>query len=156
MGMYTGIRCKIIINEEFAPVINTMMTEGLDWNDLSVEYPQYDFLNEFGDGYRASFIPYGVLSYMPDEWDTDDFERRFDPQTRLWSFRCSLKNYESDIERFFKVVLPKITERVVHLEYYYEEWTRSVFYELVNGEIIRSEREGILYGLEDEPDNWGI
>lgn len=170
MGMYTGIRCKIIINEEFSPVIKTMMESDLRWDDLYEEFPQYEFLKQFGEGYRASFIPYGVLSYMPDEWETqprkkdgsydfdnfratDDFERKFDPELRLWSFQCSLKNYDSDIQRFFEIVLPMITEKVIHLEYYYEEWTRSIFYELVDGEIVRSEKEGILYGYEEE-ESW--
>lgn len=166
MGMYTGLRCKVIIKPEFRPLIKKMMDERLDWEDIAGDY---SFIKEFSTGFRADFIPYGGLSYMPDEWETnpndwknseatDGFERQFDGNTGYWAFQCSLKNYENDIERFFELILENIAEKVIHLEYYYEEWTRSVFYELVDGKITRSEREGIKYGYEDDHDYgfWGI
>lgn len=164
MGMYTGIRFKGIIKEEYTEVIETMMGEGLNWEELYVRYPQYEFLNEFGKISRSHFIPYGSLAYMPETWEsgeypneipTDGFDTKFDNNARVWSFQCSLKNYEDEIGLFFKIVLPVITEEIIHLEYYYEEWNRSRFYELKNGEIVESDREGILYGYEEEDYYWG-
>ncbi|MEH7116158.1 hypothetical protein V7128_01865 [Neobacillus vireti] len=171
MGMYTGIRFKGIIKEEFAPVINIMMEERLYWDDLYNLFPQYDFLGQFSEVDRSTFIPYGSLSYMPDEWeniprtengsydyanatDTDGFERKFDTETRQWSFQCSLKNYESTIQRFFEIVLPEITEKILHLEYYYEESIRSTFYDLVDGKVVKSDREGIKYQLDESDYEW--
>jgi hypothetical protein len=131
-------------------------------NELEYEWnlSRIDFLSEYGKYSRAAFIPRGSLSYMPDEWDdtplksegerdwinstpTDGFNRVYDKETGYWSFQCSLKNYERTIEYFFENVLGKIAENIVHLEYYYEEWTRSDFYDLVDGKIVQSKKEGI-------------
>lgn len=158
MGMYTGLRCKIKVNEKFAPIINEMMEEGLEWLELHGYHPEHEFLKEFGTGFRPDFIPYGSISYMPDEWEeSTEFNRNFDLDTRIWTFQCSLKNYEKDIQRFFEIVLPRITEEVFHLEYFYEEAIYSTFYDLVDGKIVQSEREGIKYGYDERDYNnyWG-
>lgn len=166
MGMYTGLRFKAVIKHEFSQMIKTMMEECLDWLELYEIYPQYSFLKEFGEYSRSSFIPYGMLSYMPDEWETDEkdwklrkptdgFDKNYNELLRLWSFQCSLKNYNSNIEQFFKIIVPQIVETSLHIEYYYEEWARSTFFELKNGEVIQSDREGTLYGYEEEYDGWG-
>ncbi|MGG4336861.1 hypothetical protein ABEW13_04335 [Bacillus subtilis] len=148
MGMYTGLRFKGIIKKEFAELIRKLMYEGLTWFDLSACYPQYDFLHTFSEIPRADFIPCGVLSYMPTSWEedsSDGFDRRFDQDSRLWSFQCSLKNYNEEIEKFFQIIVPEIVEKSIHIEYYYEEMTRSIFYELKDGKVVESDREGIFY-----------
>jgi len=159
MGMYTGLRCKVIIKPKYRCELNLLHDElEYEWTESNI-----DFLREFGEYSRADFIPKGVLCYMPDDWEdvplnkdgardwmnataTDGFERRFDLKTGLWSFQCSLKNYKGTIEYFFDKVMSKIIEKVIHLEYYYEEWDRSVFYDFVDGKIVKSDREGIKYG----------
>jgi hypothetical protein len=158
MGMYTGLRCKVIIKPEYREEF------GLLHNKLGYEWAKskFGFMREFGQLSRASFIPRGALSYMPDSWenvpkkangdydwmnatDTDGFERQFNTETGYWAFQCSLKNYEDEIENFFENVLGNIAEEVIHLEYYYEEWESSTFYKLVDGKIVESEQERITY-----------
>lgn len=166
MGMYTGLRFKAVVKPEFTQMIERMMEERLDWDDLFVLYPQHLFLKEFSKFSRSSFIPYGSLAYMPDSWETDEkdwklrnptdgFDKKYDKLLRVWSFQCSLKNYESEIQAFFELIVPNIIETLLHVEYYYEEWSRSKFYELIDGKVIESDREGILYGYEEEPFRWG-
>lgn len=157
MGMYTGLRCKVIIKPEYRDELEAMHKLNYEWTRSNI-----DFIREYGDYSRADFIPRGMLSYMPDSWeitpkkedgsedwnnakDADGFEISFDKITGLWSFQCSLKNYDDTIEYFIDKVLSEIAESVKHLEYYYEEWDHSVLYELVDGKIVKSEREGIDY-----------
>ncbi|MCY9737510.1 hypothetical protein M5X17_27795 [Paenibacillus alvei] len=160
MGMYTGLRCKVIIKPEYKEEFELMHSINYEWDESNL-----DFLREYGQYSRATFIPRGSLSYMPDSWEvvpldangrrqcmygtpTDGFDRTFDKDTGLWSFQCSLKNYDSTIEYFFDNVLCKVTEQVIHLEYYYEEAYRSTFYDLVDGRIVVSDRVGVLYKKE--------
>jgi hypothetical protein len=160
MGMYTGLRCKVYIKEEYRVELQRLHEEGYEWGTSD-----FDFLRGFGRFSRASFIPCGSLSYMPDEWEdiprkddgsldywsgkaNDGFEINFSFETGYWAFQCSLKNYESEIEAFFEEVLPIITDSIEHLEYYYEEWSSSIFYDLEDGKIVQSDREGIRYGYD--------
>lgn len=158
MGMYTGLRCKCIIKEEFRPLIAKMMKENLDWKDIAEEY---SFIEEFSKGFRANSIPYGSLCYMPDEWEdrngkaTDGFNRQFDEKTGYWAFQCSLKNYKRDIEKFFDLILNNIAEKIIHLEEYYEEWIYSKKYDFVNGKIECVNHQFIKYGVEDDYDYSG-
>lgn len=161
MGMYTGLRFKGVVKHEFSQMIKKMNGESLDWMDLYELYPQYSFLKEFGEYSRSSSIPYGALAYMPDSWEvnpddwrctlaTDGFDRGYNELLKLWSFQCSLKNYDRTIQKFFKIIVPQIIETSLHIEYFYEESVRSTFYELKDGEVVESDREGIKYGYEDE------
>ncbi|MBD8839428.1 hypothetical protein IFU39_16570 [Paenibacillus sp. CFBP 13594] len=76
---------------------------------------------------------------------TDGFHRDFNKETGLWTFQCSLKNYESTIEYFLENVLSKVVETIIHLEYYYEEWDQSIMFEFIEGQISKSTKEGIKY-----------
>ncbi|MEJ3719172.1 hypothetical protein WGM54_14215 [Paenibacillus polymyxa] len=148
MGEYTGIRCKVIVKPEYREELNFLNSKEIqyEWSESNI-----DFLREYGEYPRATFIPRGMLSYMPDDWEdeneraTDGFERNFNNESGLWSFQCSLKNYDLTIQYFFEEVLSKIAELVIHLEYYYEDAVRSTFYELVGEKITESDREGIVY-----------
>jgi hypothetical protein len=168
MGMYTGLRAKIIVKEEFREMVDEINNGG-DWSDYVDQFP---FLINYSKQDRAEFIPRGSLAYMPDEWEnvpidsngkkdwrsataTDGFERNIDVETGYWTFQCSLKNYNDEIQQFFEEILPFIAEEVIHLEYYYEEWARSTFYELSEGKIVASDKEGILYGYEEDENYWG-
>jgi len=152
MGMYTGLRCKVIIKPEYIVEFVRLHSKEVyyDWSTSNI-----DFLKEYYEYPRADWVPNGCLSYMPVEWEdsekkaTDGFDTKFESETGLWSFQCSLKNYDDTIEYFFEHVLSKVTQEVIHLEYYYEEWTRSKFYELINGKIVESDKEGIKYGYEE-------
>lgn len=147
MGMYTGIRFKGYVKPEFR--------DGFDAIALNGEWEEHNnpILSGFGEIWRSGFIPCGLLSYMPDCWeshddsyeiyssewfesakDTDGFERSYDEDTGYWTFQCSLKNYESEIEQWFKIV-PYFIEKIEHLEYFYEEWEYSEQYNIVDGEV---------------------
>lgn len=151
MGMYTGLRCKVIVKPEYRDEMDYLHNVVYyDWSESNL-----DFMREYGKVPRATFIPYGDLCYMPDSWEdkitetlsvaTDGFNLKFDPATGLWTFQCSLINSCDTIEHFFELVLRRIAEKVIHLEYYYEEWEKSKFYDLVDGKIVESSREGIKY-----------
>ncbi|MGJ0846499.1 hypothetical protein ACR77J_07415 [Tissierella praeacuta] len=158
MGMYTGIRFKGYVKPEFRQDFEDIALNG-EWEESNIKE-----FREFGDRFdRASSIPCGSLSYMPDEWEwyndkfkeyssewfdsaeaTDGFERTYNKDTGYWTFQCSLKNYESEIENWFKLI-PLFIEKIEHLEYFYEEWEYSSRYDIVNGEVICIDEDFIKY-----------
>lgn len=140
MGMYTGLRLKVTVKEEYRQMIKAI-NEGAKWNDFSEQFP---FIAAFAKQDRAEFIPRGSLCYMPSSWETgeypnevatDGFERKIDIETGYWTFQCSLINDQGEIEQFFEEVLPNIIENAEHIEYLFEEWDSSRMYEFVNGEV---------------------
>ena len=64
MGMYTGLRFKGTVKEEFRNEFEGIALEG-NWEESNS-----DVFKQFGSVSRASFIPCGALAYMPDEWET--------------------------------------------------------------------------------------
>jgi hypothetical protein len=160
MGMYTGIRFKGYVKPQFREDFEGIALSG-DWNESNDEV-----FRTFGQIGRSGFIPCGGLSYMPDEWEvydeslkgsydyyrlakaTDGFERTWNKDTGYWTFQCSLKNYEDEIEEWFKIV-PYFIDKIEHLEYFYEEWTYSQQYDLVDGKIELINDRFRKYGYED-------
>ena len=150
MGMYTGIRFKGIVKEEFRSEFEDIALNG-NWEESNNEV-----FKKFGSVPRASFIPCGALAYMPDEWEeepfneygdgtpTDGFNRTYDKQTGRWTFQCSLKNYNRIIESFFEMV-PYFIEEVEHAEVFYEEWSHSKKLDLVDGEMTMADDKFIEY-----------
>lgn len=151
MGMYTGLRFKGTVKEEFRNEFEDIALNG-DWKESNNEV-----FRRFGNVSRASFIPCGALAYMPDKWETepfdkyyngtptDGFSRTYDKETGRWTFQCSLKNYDCTIEEFFKIV-PYFIEEIEHAEVYYEEWSHSVRLELIEGKIVMTNDNFIRYG----------
>lgn len=160
--MYTGLRFKGIIKEEYREDIDTLINDKdcFRWGNL-----KHELFKEFNKVSRSSFIPFGSLSYMPDDWEvstgekdeygfdilsaTDGFNREFDKETGFLSFQCSLKDYENTIEYFLKNVLTKICEKSYHIEELYEEDSVSTLYKIENGELIELDY-GIIYDYEYE------
>lgn len=150
MGMYTGLRFKGIVKEEFRNEFADIALNG-SWEESNNEV-----FKQFGSVSRASFIPCGALAYMPDEWETepfderyngtptDGFDRTYDKESGRWTFQCSLKNYEDIIEEFLKIV-PYFIEEVEHVEVFYEEWRYSERYELVDGKMEMTNDKFIEY-----------
>ena len=150
MGMYTGIRFKGYVKPEFRKEMSKISLTG-DWNESSIQ----EFV-EFGKISRSSFIPCGALAYMPDEWETepfdkygdgtptDGFESTYNEETGYWTFQCSLKNYEGEIEAFFEII-PFFIEKIEHLEYFYEEWDWSTKYDLVDSNVVEVEDKFVKY-----------
>ena len=60
MGMYTGIRFKGYVKPEFRKNFKNIALNG-EWDESNDEK-----FKEFGKLGRASFIPCGMLCYMPD------------------------------------------------------------------------------------------
>jgi hypothetical protein len=161
LGMYTGIRCKVIIKPEYRDELKKLDYNGdksyYDWSKSNI-----DFMQEYGKYSRARFIPCGALAYMPDCWEqapydkygdgvpTDGFDTNFNYETGLWTFQCSLKNYDDTIEYFFENVLSKIVKEIIHLETFYEENSHGVLYKLENNKIIVKDQYGVKYSEDDE------
>ena len=155
MGMYTGLRFKGIVKEEFRNEFEGIALEG-NWEESN-----NDVFKQFGSVSRASFIPCGALAYMPDEWETepfdeyydgtptDGFDRTYDKETGRWTFQCSLKNYNNTIEEFFEIV-PYFIEEIEHAEVFYEEWRYSTKIELVDGKIVEADNKFIEYNKYSE------
>ncbi len=123
VGMYTGFRADVVVRPEYRAAIQTLHDDPLRWEAVA---------SHVGDGLvkppgvaawarvgRASFIPFGAVCYMPDDWGEQRSE--FDPESGRWQFCCSLKNYEDEIATFTRVLLSRIIERVVYCETLYEE-----------------------------------
>lgn len=146
MGMYTGLRFKGIVKEEFRNEFENIALSG-DW-----EESENEVFKEFGNVSRASFIPCGALAYMPYEWETspsDGFDRTYNKETGRWTFQCSLKNYNDTIEEFFKIV-PYFIQEIEHAEVFYEEWSHSVKLELINGKMVMTDEKFIEYNKYSE------
>lgn len=106
MGMYTGLRGEVILNDLGVEIAAT----GFEWSKSS-----NGIIQGFSHDHRADFIPNGSHCYMPDSWG----ESRSDVVGYLWAFSCSLKNYESTIERFISEILPLIAD----------DWSLEMLYE---------------------------
>lgn len=154
MGMYTGLRFKGVVKKEFREKLKDIALNG-EW-----ETSEDEILSKFAEIERAGFIPCGALTYMPGNWQkgpydeygdgaaTEGFERSYDKETGIWTFQCSLKNYEGTIQEFFNIV-PYFIESVEHAEVYYEESAYSTKYELKDGVMVDTDNKFIQYGYVD-------
>lgn len=147
MGMYTGLRFKGIIKEDYKEDFKKIFTPH-DYEDQEVfgwidsKHPDL-FL--FGTKSRASSVRNTRnLAYMPWEDDGDTSYDGFNENTGELNFQCSIKNYESELEAFIKII-PNFTKELLHCEFLYEEWQSGRFYKLVEGEILLIQKEVCLY-----------
>lgn len=143
MGMYTGLRGKVVFKDkEFAEDLKREL-ESYDrlnhWQGLSEKYPELEELEKFSTMGRATFIPCGSMCYL--DWE-DTYSR---VQGKVFEFNCSLKNYEGEIETFVEKVLPEIAEDW-NLEMQYEEWVEPVSVTKDGG----IDKDSIKYDFEDD------
>lgn len=135
MGDYTGIRFKGYVKEEFRKGFKIIALDG-EWENHSDP-----ILKKFGEIRRSRFIPRGALCYMPESWEneseeaTEGFEINYDSQSGYWTFQCSLKNYEREIQKWFEI-LPYFIESIEHLEVFYEGCNFSQQYDLVDNKVV--------------------
>lgn len=132
MGMYTGLRAKVVVKPEWRAAIAVLHEDvpaewfpGCRWGRVFHAHPSMPGVGRWVRVGRRDFIPFGSLAYMPDDFsDAEDGESysRFDPVTGLWEFCCSLKNYEDEIEQFVTEVLAHIVDRVFWCERLYEQY----------------------------------
>ena len=97
MGVYTGLRGKVILKDEFVESIQTLNSREIEWDGIE------GLPDIYLDDSRTSFIPFGVVCYMPADWDNYNTL-----EGNVWEFCCSLKNYTNTIEKFVSYVLPVI------------------------------------------------
>lgn len=118
MGMYTGLRFKIELNDFGKQVVNRVNNRikdnCWDFSDSNIETPEV--FNVWKSISRCNFIPYGNVCYMPSDWSNLN---KFDGHN--WEVCCSLKNYENEIEFFWNNIIPLICDKVVYAEMLYEE-----------------------------------
>jgi hypothetical protein len=120
MGMYTGLRGTIVLKSEYTDRIEAALEEDgyFEWKDILPE------TNLYSDYSRNSFIPFGSVCYMPDDWyDQQGVELK----EGVLHFCCSLKNYSGTISTFIKECLPEIANSW-ELEELYEEDNESTLY----------------------------
>ena len=98
MGNYTGLRGNIKLKDEYIHHVKEMI-ENVDFN---WSYFLPDRCNKFTYDSRSSFIPFGIICYIPWEETTVRVEK-----DTLY-FACSLKNYNDTIYNFINYVLPEI------------------------------------------------
>ena len=148
MGMYTGLRFKGVVKKQFREEFESIALSGY-WEDAKDKK-----ISNFANYSRASFIPCGALTYMPDEWEdgdgkaADGFERTYNKENGVWTFQCSLNNSENTIGGFF-ALLPYFIESVEHCEVFYEEWIYSEKYELIENAIVLTNGQYIKYGYDN-------
>jgi len=124
MGDYTGLRFGAKLNDQAVEMIRRMHEIHFDfdpnaphdtWERMAELYPLPEF--QLWSRYdRHSFIPYGSLAYMPDDWyeqigapPGDHGDARLMSkltEDNTWLVTCSLKNHMQTIEVFLQVVLP--------------------------------------------------
>lgn len=139
MGMYTGLRFKGYVKEKFRNDFRQIAISG-EW-----EKHNDPVFKQFGEYGRASFIPCGALYYMPSRWEdeinervkAEGFDNSYNEETGYWTFACSLKNYENEIQAFLSIA-PYFIESVEHIEVLYEESNESDLYIMIGDQIVKS------------------
>lgn len=136
MGMYTGVRCKVIVNEEYREELGRLIENNLGWEDSNiVAFKDFSICN------GANKFLYEDACYMTYCWHdedgnpTDGFNRDFDINTGLWVFQCDLKNYNNEVGKFFDFVLSEMIDNIIHLEVLREEDEYSKSYIFNYGKI---------------------
>lgn len=160
MGMYTGLRCKIIVKEKYRKELaELLLTSYNRWEDFNS-----DIFKKFSLISRSDFIPYGDLCYMPDCWESEYNlcnnkavfkDNKFDIDTGFWEFQCSLKNYDDTIEYFLENILTEICEISYHIETLYEEDDNSYLYKILDNKVIELKKR-INYSFCDNEKYWDI
>lgn len=126
MGTYTGIRFEAKLKPDVADAINIASDRLIRGKINSTD--QWWFLvcfitdipadSAFMHDYRRTFIPFGAISYMPDDWiERPDMDCNED---NIWKVSCSLKNYQGTIEKFVEQVLPYMIEEPCEVETRFE------------------------------------
>jgi len=121
MGMYTGVRARVKVKGPYRRAIEKLHHEG-GWDNVCVRNVE-GWLKFF----RHDFIPFGGLAYMPGDFqDPFESESTFEGGSKFdgkwWTFSCSLKNYENEIEFFMKNVLCHLVSEVDYCMSLYEEF----------------------------------
>jgi hypothetical protein len=101
MGFYTAIKGIAKLTPLGVSIVQMMnASHETRWKEVSDALPQYEFLRSWAAFGRCDFIPYGTqcVSHAPNSMSQLSGD--------TWSFSCSLKNYDCEVEHFVSKVLP--------------------------------------------------
>lgn len=136
MGFYTSLRAKMTVKPEYRPLLQlrhehknpdgTWKTDW-GWDKVAITYPDVPALQAYIVDDRADFIPNGGLSGEPDDFSkTGETFSEFDPETGVWEFACSLKNYDDTIALFMRTIVAEMIEHIDYCESVAESWRELV------------------------------
>lgn len=129
MGMYTGLRFRVIIKEKYREKLNEILNVPSGFEDEEPYFEWKHIPGLPGSKYwsresRCNFIPWGIVDSMPDRWEQEEHRcgnSTFNKETGEWRVVCSLKNYNAEISKFLMWVLAPLVEDVKYVEVLYEE-----------------------------------
>ncbi|ASR78970.1 hypothetical protein AARONPHADGERS_193 [Bacillus phage AaronPhadgers] len=131
MGNYTGLRAKIVVEEEYLPLVEHVIDSDGEWGEAVQAFP---FVESLSNKDRGDQVPFMSPAYMPDEWGEYNVNT-LNKETREWEFVFALKNYDGEIQCFMNTILAKIAEKVVYMYEHYEEWDIEKQYTIKDGEL---------------------
>jgi hypothetical protein len=150
MGMYTAFVVDCVLENEYVPVINSLysyfgkldgepLTRQNEWLLVAGEY-DLPFIREWVQKTdRSTMIPFGS-----GDMEFPRFEREGLRGNR-WSFTCSFKNYDSEIELFVERVLPRVARVIYYCaSQYCEDEKETIHYlnwNVTAGELEELERK---------------
>lgn len=117
MGVYTALKIRCKIKPEYCPIIEELH-KVYSWDRVSINFPEYNWLDVWARIYRADFIPFGSMAIYPDWNESTDTHSTF--ENGEWYFCCSLKNYENEISDFVDLVFLNIVEELYECKMQYE------------------------------------
>jgi hypothetical protein len=93
------------------------------WEELLWLHPDCKAIRTWAEQSRCDFIPFGGLAYMPEDFSkTGESYSEYDPQTGVWEFVCSLKNYSNEIKVFHDTIVAELIESIEYSQHLYEEY----------------------------------
>jgi len=106
MGHYTALKVENArLTEIGAKIVKDLHEAPHDrnrWEWVADLYPHFPFLKDWSKKSHCDFFPFGSSWIeIKAEWSLNE---------GIWSFVCSLKNYEGEIEYFLEFVLPNLIE----------------------------------------------
>lgn len=116
MGMYTQLVVVADIKKEYYEYVSKIFNYKLDdeWDILPLTSPEF---KEFLKCERYKIIPFAECSYH--------LNPQFNETNGMMVIWCNLKNYGSEIDKFYPV-LKQISDEIICYKYKYEEdddWT---------------------------------
>ena len=127
MGTYTGLRGSVTLKANVADAVKAYKELEQNPSDRYIELWEYVRevtvldLQGFDEDYRADYIPFGAVCYMP-----EDCVYGNEIEGNVLTFTCSLKNYTGTIGKFIDILPVIATEW--NLEKLHEEASEPVFY----------------------------
>lgn len=108
MGSYTCLRVTVVIKKQYHGVVKALVA-GSSWSEIKEQYPDlYSCLKEWNN----DRIPFGESAYLPDtkDWNHGENMNTYCEESATWTFICSFKNYEKELQSFCTTVLSEIIE----------------------------------------------